>query len=168
MPTAACDYLTLELAPGRAAWEALRAQMSSRVLPAIRAAGGDVLGLFSPQLGFAANEAVLLVRWPYEARTDPAVIDIQNVQVRSRDRLTATLRPADTDTPKPGGIYVHRWFTVAPADVDTFVALSGQAWPSFEGGFDTNIFGLFRAKDLAPNGAARMLLLTRYADHGVW
>ena len=168
MPTAAYHYLTLELAPGRAAWDALRTAMPSRVLPAIRAAGGEALGLFSPQLGFAANEAILLVRWPDETRADPSVIAIDNVQIRSRDRLTATLRPADTDTPKPGGIYVHRWFTVAPANVETFVGLSGQAWPSFEGGFDTNIFGLFRAQDPAPGGDARMLLLTRYADHGVW
>ena len=165
---AAYDYLSLELAPGRAAWEALRAQMTSRVLPAIRAAGGQGLGLFSPQLGFAANEAVLLVRWPDAARAGAAVIDIENVQLRSRDHLTATLRPADGDAPRPGGIYVHRWFTVAPADVETFIGLSGQAWPSFEAGFDTNIFGLFRAQEPAPNGDACMLLLTRYADHGVW
>ena len=164
----AYDYLTLELAPGRAAWEGLRAHLPSQVIPAVHTAGGQALGLFSPQLGFAANEAVLLLRWPDEARANPAVIDIENIQVRSRDRLTATLRPADDDTPKPGGIYVHRWFTVAPANVETFVALSGQAWSSFEAGFDTNIFGLFRANDPAPNGDVRMLLLTRYADHGVW
>jgi hypothetical protein len=164
----AYDYLTLELAPGRAAWAGLRAQMQSRTLPAIRVAGGTALGLFSPQLGFAANEAVLLVRWPDEARADPRAIELENIQVRARDRLIATLRPADSDAPKPGGIYVHRWFTVAAANVESFVGLSGQAWPSFEGGFDSNIFGLFRADEPAANGDVRMLLLTRYADHGVW
>jgi hypothetical protein len=160
----AYDYLTLELPPGRAAWEALRSQMKTHVAPAVRDAGGEVLGLFFPQIGFASNEAVLLVRWTHQA----GAFEIENVQVRSRDRLTPTLRPADGDRPKPGGIYVHRWFTVAPANVDTFIGLSGQAWPSFEGGFDSNIFGLFRATTAAPNGDVRMLLLTRYADHGVW
>jgi hypothetical protein len=158
------DYLTLELAAGRAAWEALRAQLKIHVVPAVRGADGEVLGLFFPQIGFASNEAVLLVRWAGQAGT----VEIENAAVRLRDRLAATLRPADGDRPKPGGIYVHRWFTVAPANVETFVDLSGQAWPSFEAGFDTNIFGLFRAEAAAPNGDVRMLLLTRYADHGVW
>ena len=162
------DYLNLELPSGRAAWDALRAQMQALVTPNVRAAGGDVVGLFFPQLGFASNEAVLLLRWPDAAHADQAAIAIGAVQVRARDRLAATLRPADSDTPKPGGIYVHRWFTVAPANLETFIDLSGQAWPSFEAGFDTNIFGLFRAAATAPNGDVRMLLLTRYADHGVW
>ena len=165
---AAYDYLTLELPPGRAAWEALRVQMRTHVTPNVRAAAGDVVGLFFPQLGFASNEAVLLLRWRDAAHADQAAIAIDAVEVRARDRLTATLRPADGDAPKPGGVYVHRWFTVAPDNVPTFIDLSGQAWPSFEAGFDTNIFGLFRAREPAPNGDVRMLLLTRYADHGVW
>jgi len=168
MPTAVYDYLNLELGPGRPAWEALQAQMHTHVAPALRAAGGEVLGLFFPQLGFASNEPVLLVRWLDEPRAGQGVVEIDSVEVRLRDRLTATLRPTAGDVPKPGGVYVHRWFTVAPANVERFVDLSGQARPSFEAGFATNIFGLFRAKDAAPHGDVRMLLLTRYADHGVW
>ena len=163
---AAYDYFTLELPPGRAAWEALRREVRDAYAPALKAAGGEVIGLFSPQLGFAANEGILLVRWPGGA--SGAVPNLRGAQVRARDPLAATLRPADGDVPKPGGIYVHRWFTVAPANVETFVTLSGQAWPSFEAGFDTNIFGLFRASSPAPNGDVALLLLTRYADHGVW
>ena len=161
------DYSTLELAPGRAAWEAVRAEARA-LASAVSAAGGALLGLFSPQLGFAANEAVLLVRWPDEAVADRSVVEVGGVAISARDRLTATLRPSDGDVPRPGGIHVHRWFTVAPAHLATFVELSGRAWPSFEAGFDTNVFGLFRAKTAAPNGDIRMLLLTRYADHGVW
>jgi hypothetical protein len=164
--SAAYDYLSFELPPGRAAWEALRGEVRDIVTPAVRTAGGEVVGLFSPQLGFAANEGALLLRWPAGlAGAQPA---LKVGQLTSRDRLFATLRPTADDLPKPGGIYVHRWFTVAPANVDTFVDLSGQAWPSFEAGFDTNIFGLFRAEAPAANGDVRMLLLTRYADHGVW
>ena len=167
MTDAAYDYLTLELPPGRAAWEALREEVRDRYAPALKAAGGEVVGLFSPQLGFSANEGILLVRWP--GGTSGAIQNsLKSAQVRARDPLTATLRPATADVLKPGGIYVHRWFTVAPANVETFVDLSGQAWPSFEAGFDTNIFGLFRAASLAANGDVCLLLLTRYADHGVW
>jgi hypothetical protein len=164
---AAYDYFTLELPPGRAAWEALRTEIRDSYAPALKTVGGEVVGLFSPQLGFAANEGVLLVRWPDEV--SGAVPNLKGAQVRARDPLAATLRPAgDSDLPKPGGIYVHRWFTVATANVEAFVDLSGQAWPSFEAGFDTNIFGLFRAAAPPANGEVRMLLLTRYADHGVW
>ncbi|HEX4184054.1 MAG TPA: hypothetical protein VHY34_12430 [Caulobacteraceae bacterium] len=168
MSVAVYDYVAFELPAGRAAWDSLRGQMRTAVVPAVRAAAGQVLGVFFPQLGFAANEGALLVRWPEEAAADKASIDVPGATVRSRDQLRATLRPGDADAPKPGGIYVHRWFTVAPANVETFVGLSGQAWPSFEAGFDSNIFGLFRADAPAANGDARMLLLTRYADHGVW
>jgi hypothetical protein len=167
MPTTVYDYLNLELGPSRTAWEALRTRIETRVAPALPA-GGEVLGLFFPQLGFAANEAVLLVRWPDEARAGQGVVEIEGVQVRARDRLTATVRPAAGDVPRPGGVYVHRWFSVAPADVERFIDLSTQAWPSFEAGFAAHIFGLFRAADAAPHGEVRLLLLTRYADHGVW
>ena len=163
---AAYDYFTLELPPGRASWEALRAEVGDSYAPALKGVGGEVVGLFSPQLGFASNEGVLLVRWPNG--TSGATPNLNSAQVRARDPIAATLRPEAGGVPKPGGIYVHRWFTVAPANVEAFVELSGQAWPSFEAGFDTNIFGLFCATAPTANGDVRMLLLTRYADHGVW
>ena len=159
------DYITFELPPGRPAWEALRAEAKGRWVAGVEAAGGTVLGLFSPQIGFASNEAVLLVRWP---GATGAIPELKSASRRAADHLAATLRPADNDTPRPGGIYVHRWFTVAQANLERFIDLSGQAWPSFEAGFDSNIFGLFRAREPAANGDVRMLLLTRYADHGVW
>ena len=87
------------------------------------------------------------------------------------EQLTPTLRPAGDATPKPGGVYVHRWFEVEAGAADEFIELSGQGWARFEAQFDTRIFGLFRA---APSPSdlearlARLLLLTRYADHGVW
>ena len=127
-----------------------------------------MLGLFFPQLGFASNEAVLVVRWLDEARAGRGVVKIDRVQLRLRDRLTATLRPTASDAPQFGGVDVHRWFTVALANVERFVDLSGRAWPSFEAGFDTNIFGLFRAKDATPREDSRLLLLTRHADQCVW
>jgi hypothetical protein len=87
------------------------------------------------------------------------------------ERLDPTLRPSDDAIPKPGGIYVHRWFEVEAGAADEFVELSGQGWQRFEAQFDTNIFGLFRAAPSpadSETGVVRLLLLTRYADHGVW
>ena len=84
--------------------------------------------------------------------------------------LTPTLRPADDAIPKAGGIYVHRWFEVEAGAADEFVELSGRGWERFEAQFDTQIFGLFRAGVTPADteaGAQRLLLLTRYAGHGV-
>ena len=53
--------------PGSPRLEALRVQTQTHVAPGLRAAGGEVLGLFFPQLGFASNEAVLVVRWTRRA-----------------------------------------------------------------------------------------------------
>ena len=86
-------------------------------------------------------------------------------------QLAPTIRPTLGAALIPGGIYVHRWFEVDSSTFDEFIALSAEAWPDFEGRFDARIFGLFdltsaRAGD-AP-GRRHLLLLTRYASHGVW
>jgi hypothetical protein len=129
------------------------------------------LGLFSPQLGFSSNEAVLLVRWSKPGDAAAAFVTPE-VTAHRREVLTPTVRPRENDKPRTGaGIYVHRWFTIDGDKTAEFIDLSNRAWGGFEGSYDTEIFGLFTA---APNehdqktGAARLLLLTWYRDHGVW
>jgi hypothetical protein len=167
------DYLFLDLdAPaGTPPAEALAAQLRAEPLPA----GGDVIGLFTPQLGWRAHQAALLLRWASGAPArETAVARLQSgagVQRATRERLTATLRPSATDKPAPGGIYVHRWFAVDAAAVPEFLALSAEGWRDFEARFDTNIFGLLQAERTPQDrksGLTRLLLITRYKDHGVW
>jgi hypothetical protein len=133
----------------------------------LRALPREVVGQFAPQLGWANNEAAVLV-WG----AAPAALGYGGlITAASVEQLTPTLRPAGGDAPQPGGIYVHRWFEVGAGDVDEFVDLSGQGWQRFEAQFETRIFGLFRAAPTpadAEAGAQRLLLITRYADHGVW
>ncbi|MBL8772066.1 MAG: hypothetical protein JNK30_11855 [Phenylobacterium sp.] len=170
------DYLFLdfESEPGEPPAKAYVEQVRAR-LPAIQAAGGEVLGLFTPQLGWVARQAALLVRWTPEARTRDAEIRAlmrgKALRQAQRGKLEATLRPAPEDRPKGRGIYVHRWFVVKTADVPEFLELSSQGWTDFEKRFDTTIFGLFSAertsRDIA-GGVQRLLLITRYGDHGVW
>jgi hypothetical protein len=72
---------------------------------------------------------------------------------------------------KPGGIYVHRWFEVDSSSLNEFIALSAEAWPDFEGRFDAQIFGLLELTSPRPGdapGRRHLLLITRYASHGVW
>ncbi len=166
------DYLTFTLERGRAAWTAFTAHVRDAAAPAIAAAGGEVLGLFQGQLGFASNEAVVLLRWPSAGRDRLRDLDqAPGVTTMHPELLTPTVRPADGGALKTGGIYVHRWFAVDADAVADFVALSNQAWTNFEGRYDTEIFGLFAAERTAQDlrdGAGRLLLLTWYASHGVW
>ena len=166
------DYLTFTLARGAKAWADFAAHVRSVAAPAIERAGGEVVGLFQGQLGFASNEAVMLLRWPTAQRDRLRELDVApGVVAMHPQKLTPTLRPADDAVLKRGGIYVHRWFTVDSDNAADFVALSGRAWAAFEGNYDTEIFGLFgaetTAEDLRTN-AGRLLLLTHYASHAVW
>ena len=132
----------------------------------LRASSAKVVGQFAPQLGWANNQAVVLLRSGGGALEAPSLI----VSV-TLDPLTPTLRPTDDAIPQPGGIYVHRWFEVDAGAADEFIELSGQGWKRFEAQFDTKIFGLFRAAPSPADSEAnlqRLLLITRYADHGVW
>lgn len=170
------DYLFLDLdappgtPPSKAYADAVRARTA-----AIGAAGGEVLGLFTPQLGWHARQAALLVGWKPDAAGREAemaaLAKLPGVGKAERHRLAATARPSAGDRPKPGGIYVHRWFVIGAGDLDEVVALSTEGWRDFEARFDTNIFGLFAAERSAADkaaGATRLLLVTRYKDHGVW
>jgi hypothetical protein len=166
------DYLTFTLERGRASWTAFAAHVRDVAAPAIAAAGGEVLGLFQGQLGFSSNEAVVLLRWPEAGRDRLRDLDqAPGVATMHPEILTPTVRPGDGARLRPGGIYVHRWFTVDADNAADFVALSNRAWENFEGSFDTEIFGLFTAERTAQDlrdGAGRLLLLTWYASHGVW
>ncbi len=81
------------------------------------------------------------------------------------------MRPQADAALAPGGIYVHRWFEVNRASVAEFIDLSTQAWPGFEAQFDARIFGLFELTsewEGSPAASHHLLLVTRYASHGVW
>ena len=165
------DYLTFNLVRGRQAWADFAAHVRT-VAPRIAEAGGEVLGLFQPQLGFGSTEAVVLLRWPEGARDRLRELDqAPGVHTMHPEKLTPTIRPSERDVLKSGGIYVHRWFTVDADSVADFISLSNRAWTNFEGSYDTQIFGLFTAEATAADvreGAGRLLLLTWYANHGVW
>jgi hypothetical protein len=168
------DYLFLDLdaPPGTPPTRAFAEHVRTA---GVGKAGGTPLGLFSSQIGWRAREAALLVGWGPDATGRDAVMSAlakaPGVAKAERHRLAATARPSPTDRPKPGGIYVHRWFVIATPSLGEFVDLSTTGWRDFEARFDTNIFGLFTAEPTPVDEAAgqtRLLLLTRYKDHGVW
>lgn len=168
------DYLFLDLVasagapPARAFAEQVRGS-------GVADAGGQLLGLFTPQLGWRARQAALLVAWPdaapRRAETIARLAALTSVASAQPHRLTPTVRPTAGARPAPGGIYVHRWFVIETPALEEFVELSVTGWRDFETRFDTQIFGLFTAEPTAQDRAAgetRLLLCTRYGDHGVW
>jgi len=157
--TATYDYLFLALKRAPTPHQALADQL--------RGVSGELVGQFAPQLGWSNNEAAVLMRGGDAA----AIARLDGVASARTDRVTPTLRPAEDDRPSPGGIHVHRWFEVEADAADEFIALSGEGWKRFESLFDARIFGLFKAERSAEDhqaGVVRLLLLTRYGDHGVW
>lgn len=168
------DYLLLDLKrrPGQAGQRGAADHLASAA--ASLAGRATLVGLFAPQLGWSAHQAAILLRWPdhgsdRQTVTTALVGDV--AMVRERHELTPTLRPTGRDAPKPGGIYVHRWFTVRESSLPEFLRLSAQGWSDFEQRFDANIFGLFRAEQTSADrtaGVVRLLLLTRYGSHAVW
>jgi hypothetical protein len=165
------DYLFLTLARGPTPHQALSAHLR-QAAPALSEQGGEVVGQFAPQLGWANTEAAVLVRWAGGRRGDTAALTEPDLIADSRaEALSPTIRPADDARPAGGGVYVHRWFEIEAAAADEFVQLSGQGWERFEATFDARIFGLFRRDQTDAEraaGALRLLLITRYGDHGVW
>src|SRR5579862_8540013 len=99
------SYFVAELERGRSAFDAF--------VQFVRADKATV-GVFAPQFGFASNEAAVLMHAHGNLTRAP------HVTTHSHDTLVPTLRPKDGDTLKPGGIYVHRWFTVDHASLAEF------------------------------------------------
>jgi len=166
------DYLSFTLERGRAALSAFVTHVRDVAAPAIVAANAQVLGIFQGQLGFASNEAVVLLRSTAPLRDRLRELDAApGVVTMHPELLTPTVRPSDKAVLKQGGIYVHRWLSVDADSVADFISLSNRAWERFEGSYETEIFGLFTAERTTRDvreGTGRLLLLTYYASHGVW
>ena len=124
-------------------------------------------GVFPGLFGLGTNEAYWVVHGQVSA---PPIAPDEQIQLIAQTTLTPTVRPTEYAPLEKEGVYVFRWFEVSPANVDEVVALSGKAWETFEGGFDTEVQGLFTAKP--PFSASMnyygMVLVTWYRDLSVW
>ena len=162
------DYAMLTLARGAPA----RRAFADRVRAAGLTAHGRRAGLFVAQLGWEASEtAVLAERGGGEDTAFEGLLAASEVVDSVSHTLKPTVRPLPDAALAPGGIYVHRWFEVNRSLVAEFIDLSARAWPGFEAQFDARIFGLFELTsewEGSPADSHHLLLVTRYASHGVW
>lgn len=152
-------------------FQKLAGELEETTIPALVRAGGapwvTAVGMF----GLWTNEVVLVSSWPGGGSPgDMLSANLpESASVVEQYQLTPTGRPT-TDTPltRPG-IYVHRLFEVAGADVDRFVELSNEAWTTFENSADYQAEpqGLFRQREHPATGGL-MLLITWYDRLESW
>lgn len=127
----------------------------------IQASGHGVFGIFASLFGLASNEIYLVTF----GKTQISLSFPDDVQLLSTHLFNPTLRPLDHQPRTRPGVYVFRWFSVLPDAVDEIIQLSYNAWPTFEGSFETEIQGLFVEATGQPS---EMLLITWYKNLSVW
>ena len=127
----------------------------------IQAAGHGVFGIFASLFGLASNEIYLVTF----GKTQTSLSFPDDVKLLSTHLFNPTLRPLDHQPRTRPGVYVFRWFSVLPDAVDEIIQLSYNAWPTFEGSFETEVQGLFVEATGQPS---EMLLITWYKNLSVW
>jgi quinol monooxygenase YgiN len=143
-------FTAVTLRVGRAGLGPLRDDLAS--------SGAPVWALLAGQIGVPAGELELVVAGD-EVPTFTAATAVRTLA------LEATARPRSTTPPGLTGIYALREFLTDARDVDELVALSAEAWPTFEGDNPgVQVLGLFRVVD----EPGRLLLVTRYPDLAAW
>ena len=124
---------------------------------------GGIWGVFAGLFGPASNEIILLSS---HADADKPAADSLAV---AHELWQPTVRPQDATPCSRDGLYVFRRFHVREADVEEVVALSQQAWTTFETNqaYAAEPQGLFRPAADA-DGIVRMMLLTWYDGFSSW
>lgn len=157
-------------AAGRNA-QALADHLRNETLPRCEAEGGTPWMLSMGLFGLWSNELLLATRW--QGGAPPTATLARHLppggHVVTEYELLATLRPLTTQPPARPGIYVHRLFEVRAADIGRFVALSAEAWDTFEhvAEYAAEPQGLFHEREHAEDGGM-MLLVTWYDTLQSW
>ncbi len=151
--------------PNRADATDLVRFLNGSARPALEKQGASVFGIFHGLFGLASNELYLV------ANSEDHQPDVTGLfagfSLLDSVQLVPTVRPTDHSPRQQPGLYVFRWFSVHTRDIDEIAALSDAAWKTFEGGFDTQVQGLFAEPDRSQE-QGKMLLLTWYKNLTVW
>lgn len=132
----------------------------------LASSGSAVYGSFLPLFGLASNE-LYIVTTGTQSHDPATAIERAGLLLLESIELVPTVRPTEHSPRSNDGIYVFRWFDVWNRDIEEIARLSDEAWTTFEGGFNTEVQGLFRQPH--PGGEqSKMLLITWYQDLSVW
>jgi hypothetical protein len=128
------------------------------------AAGSQTLGVWLPMIGVSTNVVSVITNWTGEPQA-AAYKDDKIVGVRTRvfDTLARGQQPCTAD-----GIYTHRWFIVAPDNVQALTDMSVEAWKSSEEDTEMRIAGFWRCRELNANGEAIVLMIVYYPSLAAW
>ena len=127
--------------------------INNRILSKAGESGYSLYGIFFGLFGLATNELYLIAMKedsnPPVAGTTPLseLLSKHNLIIQENFQFSPTVRPIEHTRRTRAGIYVFRWFTIYNRDVDQIVKLSDEAWVTFEGGFESEVQGLFAERD---------------------
>lgn len=151
-------------------WRPGHARVIESAAPDLEKQGGALYGAWAGLFGVSSNEFYMVTLWDEDSRPEDkvaAALAKIHLDVVREVNLVATVRPTEPAPPGKEGLYVFRWFHVLNKDVDEIARMSNKAWESFEGGFDTEIQGLFAERDREAK-EGKMLLLTWYKNLDTW
>jgi hypothetical protein len=135
------------------------------------ALGGALYGVWSPLFGLASNQLVLMTSWDVPDGVIPNVTEalqaVEGIVRVDNHMIVPTARPTTTTPPRQPGLYVHRWFRLAPHHVDEAVELSDTAWETFEQAFEVEVIGFFRTIE-PQTELAELMLLNWYPNLAAW
>jgi len=135
-----------------------------------------IWGVWAGMFGIASNELIVMTTtvsspdFSPDSSPDRAADNLWPARTRlvSHESLRATVRPMSNEPLTRDGLYVFRSFYLDAAHIDRVVALSQEAWQTFETSTDykTEPIGLFAPTDPAPDST--MYLLTWYDGLASW
>lgn len=165
-------------------WQAVADQLSDEGARQVGEVGGQLYGAWRSQIGRPRDEVQAISVWPQgiaAAAAERALLaNTDDVRAVTSEVLTPTLRPTDTVPPTRQGNYAFRWFAVPEPNWPEFLDLCAAAWPGFEGAYDSQVIGLWRAggdrtgtgadevTGAGLHGGVRSLLLTRRPNLAMW
>ena len=123
-------------------------------------ASGSLWGAFVGLFGLDNNQLITLT-------TEPLATPENMTRIRS-ESMAPTARPRDYTPLSKDGLYVFREFDLAAENIDRLVALSVEAWTTFEtdAEFQTEPVALLRQE--TPLANTTMTLITWYDGFESW
>lgn len=165
------SYLHLRLGTAQRDARGLIDGLRGHTVPAWEADGVRCWGIWQGLLGLASNEVLMMAAVQGEGGVPATCRDHLPPDAGVVDELAlrSTVRPENTEPLHGEGLYVFRYFDVALADCDEIVALSAEAWRTFEttDRYASRPRGLFRPADDGRD-RGRMLLVTWYDGFASW
>ncbi|MEQ8860675.1 MAG: hypothetical protein RIC56_18690 [Pseudomonadales bacterium] len=147
-------------------------RLLARTQPAWAESGAGCWGIWQGLFGISSNELLVMAAAPGSRSLAALAEDLPETAVLEDTlALEATVRPERIAPPPEAGLFVFRFFDVRLEDCDEIVALSLQAWETFETSeaYRSRPLGLFRPPaDDAQWPLGRMLLVTWYDGFDSW